>query len=143
MDGLNIYNIYQGKIPIFFFICRKFYYKTILVNDVSPNVLLLNFDFKNFNLKLYFLDCESSGSMQHFKSFLMNNFPDKIKNGIKANKKLKLTPTCTNDKLILDFMNNPDVQKAIHVTKTPLGSWTLCSNMIFNKYQKRTRSMSE
>ena len=89
------------------------------------------------------LDCESSGSMQHFKSFLMENFPNKIKNGIKTNKKLNLTPTCTNDKLILDFMNNPDVQKAIHVTKTPLGSWTLCSNMIFNKYQKRTKSMSE
>jgi cathepsin A (carboxypeptidase C) len=93
------------------------------------------------NIYNIYQDCALSGSMEHFKSFLMNNFPEKIKNRMKANKKFKLTPTCTDDKLILDFMNNPDVQNAIHVSKTPLGSWTLCSNTIFNKYQKRNKSM--
>ena len=51
--------------------------------------------------------------------------------------KFTLTPECQNDKPLSDYLNDPEVQKAIHVKFKKNGTiWEICNETVFQSYHK-------
>ncbi|CAG5094985.1 Oidioi.mRNA.OKI2018_I69.XSR.g13975.t2.cds [Oikopleura dioica] len=71
------------------------------------------------------------------RQLIADSAPEQVRRLFNAKKKLQMAPTCLSDLAIRTYLNKPEVVKALHVENSPASkNWTVCSDSVFQAYQK-------
>jgi len=81
-------------------------------------------------------------SEEQMRKLIFTSAPEKMKKVFNMSKKLNMAPVCLSDYAIRNYLNKPEVVKALHVENSPASSnWTVCSDEVFQAYQKTHTSV--
>jgi len=85
-----------------------------------------------------------TNSEEQMRELIFASAPEKMRKVFSSSKKLNMAPTCLSDYAIRNYLNRPDVVKALHVENSPASAnWTVCSDDVFQAYQKTHSSVKE
>ena len=83
-------------------------------------------------------------SAEQMRELIFASAPEQMKEVFNSSKKLNMAPVCLSDYAIRNYLNRPDVVKALHVENSPASAnWTVCSDEVFQAYQKTHTSVKE